>query len=647
MSSRLDENHLDTLDVEVEADLDIEAALAEFEAQERVRLGLEEQVEEQWTDAMTVPVFTASQRANTTLLVGGLTMAHDYLVEAGLRGIGYEVQSLEVPDNESLRYGKEFGNRGQCNPTYFTVGNLVKALCKIRDEQGLTEQEVVDRYAFLTAGSCGPCRFGMYVTEYRKALRDAGFDGFRVLLFQQAGGIKQATGEELGLVLNPEFFLTIGRALFAGDVINVMQYRLRPYELVAGSVDKAISQVKDEVYGELEKGGSVLKGLWRGRKILKNLEIDRTNAKPKVAVIGEFWAMTTEGDGSYHIQRFLEEEGAEVNIQVLANTLLYNLWEARHDTESRLQLRGADEAKFGLDGTDPYVTMAFLYIGELALRTVWQSFAKTLGLYGHKLPNMDEVASYGHSHYNVELRGGEGHLEVAKLILNVVKQKAHMTLSIKPFGCMPSSGVSDGVQSVITEILPEAIFCPVETSGDGAVNFYSRVQMYLFKARQRAQEEFQKTLDEYGVTREEVQAYIAKNGFGKNTYHPPHVTAGTSADLVHEVAPLMKAGFLKRVQIRAGRTVTRTTKVLTESVPRRAKTTAHAMRYAPAFARFLAGEIGDKAPSIKASWVKLFDQWTKPSDDELRQIEEAQQMSAVEMPRTARAKSVRSLRVMA
>jgi predicted nucleotide-binding protein (sugar kinase/HSP70/actin superfamily) len=25
----------------------------------------------------------------------------------------------------------------------------------------------------------------MYVTEYRKALRDAGFDGFRVLLFQQ------------------------------------------------------------------------------------------------------------------------------------------------------------------------------------------------------------------------------------------------------------------------------------------------------------------------------------------------------------------------------------------------------------------------------------------------------------------------------
>ena len=56
---------------------------------------------------------------------------------------------------------------------------------------------------FVTAGACGPCRFGTYVTEYRKALRDSGFDGFRVLLFQQQGGLKQATGDEQGLKMNP------------------------------------------------------------------------------------------------------------------------------------------------------------------------------------------------------------------------------------------------------------------------------------------------------------------------------------------------------------------------------------------------------------------------------------------------------------
>jgi hypothetical protein len=44
-----------------------------------------------------------------------------------LRGIGYKVE-LGCPDNDALQAGKEFGNRGQCNPTYFTVGNLVKYL---------------------------------------------------------------------------------------------------------------------------------------------------------------------------------------------------------------------------------------------------------------------------------------------------------------------------------------------------------------------------------------------------------------------------------------------------------------------------------------------------------------------------------------
>src|SRR5262249_21305326 len=139
----------------------------------------------------------------------------------------------------------------------------------------------------------------------------------------------------------------------------------------------------------------------------------------------------------------------------IVNLVLYNLWEVAHDTRARMELRGADSGHFGLEGSDPALTLAFVFAAEKGLRLAWQTFANLLGLHGHELPDMNEVARIGHSHYNVELRGGEGHLEVAKLILNVVKQKTHMTLSVKPFGCMPSSGVSDGVQSAITELYPE------------------------------------------------------------------------------------------------------------------------------------------------------------------------------------------------
>src|SRR5439155_20745393 len=134
--------------------------------------------------------------------------------------------------------------------------------------------------------------------------------------------------------------------------------------------------------------------------------------------------------------------------------------------------------------------------------------------------------------------GGEGHMEVGKLILNVSKKKATMTLSVKPFGCMPSAGVSDGVQSIITEKYPEAIYCPIETNGDGAVNVYSRVQMMLFKARLAAKAEFTRALDENKLTPEQFNERIdGKRKWSWSLWYPRHFVASTAANTVFEVAP--------------------------------------------------------------------------------------------------------------
>ncbi len=88
---------------------------------------------------------------------------------------------------------------------------------------------------------------------------------------------------------------------------------------------------------------------------------------------------------------------------------------------------------------------------------------------------------------------------------------------------MPSSGVSDGVQSVITSRFPGTIYCAVETSGDGATNFYSRVQMYMFKARMAAAEELRRTYAQEGVTEEQVREFLARNPkFASPLHHSPH-----------------------------------------------------------------------------------------------------------------------------
>ena len=541
---------------ETKREEDLERELAFFEASERERLGIKDE-RRQWVDNMLDPQMTRKERDNVTLLISGLTAAQDFLCEGALRGLGYNVEYIGMSDNAGLQVGKEFGNRGQCNPTYFTVGGLVKHLIDLRDKHGMTSEEVVKNYVFVTAGACGPCRFGMYVTEYRKALRDAGFDGFRVMLFQQKGGLSQATGGDVGLEMNPAFFISIIKAVVCGDVLNALAYRIRPFEVVPGATNEAVESCKKILYKALYEQTNIFWALYKCRRELAKVEVDKLRPKAKVSIIGEFWAMTTEGDGNYALQRFLESEGAENDIQLTTAWLLYNIWEVARDTRERALLRGIDDGHYGLHGIAEdelgvSKRLATMHAAEWGLRLGFQAFAQPLGLFGYHLPDMDLVAEVAEQYYSNDLRGGEGHMEVGKLIVNAVMNKAQMTVSVKPFGCMPSSGVSDGVQSLITGRYPGTIFCAVETSGDGATNFYSRVQMYMFKARLAAQEELRKAFEATGVTEEQVRDFLAKNPkYASSLHHSPHTVASSAANLVYEVAPLIKQTALERAKGRA------------------------------------------------------------------------------------------------
>src|SRR6478752_3575384 len=215
--------------------------------------------------------------------------------------------------------------------------------------------------------------------------------------------------------------------------------------------------------------------------------------------------MTTESDGNYGLQKFLEAEGAECDIQPVAAWILFMIWEQTWDTQQRMVLRTEDKSRKGLVGVNVRKKLAMLWLAKHAIKGTFYGLGHLMGLHDVHLADMNTVAEAAAPFYNNHLRGGEGHMEVGKLILNVAKKKATMTLSVKPFGCMPSAGVSYVVDSIITEKYPEAIYCAIETNGDGAVNVYSRVQMMLFKARLAAKEEYQKTLDEAGLTAEQLK----------------------------------------------------------------------------------------------------------------------------------------------
>jgi len=525
--------------------------------------------------------FTADERSRVTILFGGFTWKHEDLIRAVFQGCGYNCEKLPVPDVAGFQTGKEFGNNGQCNPTYFTVGNLVQYL-QFLEKQGLSRQHILDNYVFFTAGSCGPCRFGMYEAEYRFALKNAGFDGFRVLLFKDSDGIKAESGEP-GLKFTVDFGFGMLNAMHLGDVINDLVYQIRPFEAKKGETDRVFRETVDGLCEDLKnrrafeieqlapdwakpkfKSNKILRntvnvfGKWHehmwgkdylhalqtARDKLNSIEVDRTRIKPVVKITGEFWAQLTEGDGNFHMFDFLEREGAQVLVEPIATWVAYLMYQAKAHAIAKWPVNRPHakpkwyEAKkhFG-----NYIGLRKKLWGIGAGQRMWNFFyhrtIKQLGGISHQLVPQTELADMAHPFYNQFARGGEGHLEVGKNVYYTVHKLCHMVLALKPFGCMPSSQ-SDGVQSAVINKFKDMIFLPIETSGEGEVNAHSRVQMALGEAKVKAKAEFEQCLKSTGKSLQEIRTYIDEHPELKRPfYHVPHRegVAGTAAQFVLHV----------------------------------------------------------------------------------------------------------------
>lgn len=524
--------------------------------------------------------FTTEQREHVTILFGGLTWKHERLIQAALEACGYTCQPLPQPDLDACELGKQFGNNGLCNPSYFTVGNLIAFLLRL-EAGGLSRRQIIDRYVFFTAGSCGPCRFGMYEAEYRLALRNAGFDGFRILLFEQSKGVKANTGHP-GLDLSLHLGLSALNAFIVADALHEAAYALRPFEVVPGATDAAIAAAverlaapiaacrpfepqRDLASGALRAlvsrwrpGRLIFRsvGMWRrhlrgtplqqaladSRAELDAIEVDWLRVRPVVKITGEFWAQTTETDGNFNMFAFLEREGAHVLVEPVGGWVTYLIYQALAHARNRQGLQEATGWRARLRAwRKDRGKVLLLQVADALFRREHTRVTRALGGHAHPLIDQAELARLAEPYYRTLARGGEGHLEVGKNLWYTANQRAHMVVSLKPFGCLPSLQ-SDGVQAAVVARRHEMLFVPIETAAEGELAAQSRVQMALVEARGRARAEFQRALAETGRSLDEIRAYVdARPHLRRASYRAPERpgVAGIAATFVLHVHDLM------------------------------------------------------------------------------------------------------------
>lgn len=536
--------------------------------------------------------FTAEERPYTTILFGNLTWKHEVLIKAVFHGSGYLCERLPTAEVSSFHIGKEFCNNGLCNPAYFTAGNLVEALKRL-EAGGLSRPEIIDRYLYITAGSCGPCRFGMYESEYQQALHNAGFAGFRVLTFQQSKFVKDGVNEP-GLKFTMDLGLGILNALNLGDVFYQMAYRIRPYEVHAGDTDKAIGECIQELAeflrtrrkfeieerapawlsSRLEKRDKLKRflnnlGKYREhlysdeyKEVLKRcvrrlneIEVDRTRMRPVVKIVGEFFSQLAEGPANFNMFSFLEKESAEVLVEPLGNLVLHWLHHPRlksrqrKDVDARYPDAGWWQITRHLANRRAFVKKNFwLKLGERLYLKHYRRVVEALGGVVDDLDDQEELASLAKPFYDPLARGGEGHLEVGKGIHYTKNRLCHMVLSLKPFGCMPSTQ-SDGVMAAVASRYDDMLFLSIETSGEGEINAHSRVQMALGEAKRKARAEFEQALQSTRKKLGDIRDYVLshpelRRPFGAFPRRKGFV--GTGANFILHVSKLMDRDHSQR-----------------------------------------------------------------------------------------------------
>src|SRR5436189_2767703 len=179
--------------------------------------------------AYTPRPFTREERDSVTILFGGLHWRAERVLQAVLEQSGYQARVLPVATKEDLLTGREVADIGQCCPTSFTTGNLVNFLRG--ESKRIGAEEVSKRYVYLTAGACGACRFGQYHQSYELALRNLGFENFRLFLLEQ-NKLEQAGFAGGGLDIDMSFSLGVVWAIFCTDALQGLEYKTRPYEVV-------------------------------------------------------------------------------------------------------------------------------------------------------------------------------------------------------------------------------------------------------------------------------------------------------------------------------------------------------------------------------------------------------------------------------
>ena len=407
------------------------------------------------------PKFTKAMKATHTILIPNMAPVQFAIMKAAMEHAGYKVEVLGNCGSSVAQLGLKYVHNDTCYPALLVIGQFLDAL-----QSGKYD---LDRTALLITQTGGGCRASNYIHLLRKALAKAGYGQVPVASLNFSG-LEKDSGFELTLPL----LRGLLAGIFYGDLLCALRSQTQPYELHRGDAEAKTRQWLETLCGWVRRGQGVsMRAVKRTMPLIASdfAAIPKKVApKVKVGVVGEIYVKYSPL-GNNGLERFLADEGCEVNLPGLLGFVEYCIYNMAETT----RLYGGSAASV----LGPDALLAWLDGGEQAMR-------KALTQYGYHAPAaFKTLTKLPEGIIGMGNKMGEGWLLTAEMI-ELVQAGYENIVCAQPFGCLPNHICGKGMINRIRALYPAANITPIDYDPSATpVNQENRIKLMLAVARER------------------------------------------------------------------------------------------------------------------------------------------------------------------
>ena len=411
-----------------------------------------------------------------------------HLLAAAVRAFDFECRVLET--YQGLELGKKYTSGKECYPCLVTLGDILHFVKK--EKQRLGNRFSPGNYLYFMPESDGPCRFGMY-NKYQRIVMDAEPELNRLKITALTTRDGYAFDGLLEAEKIPAFKKTLFLATLAGDILDRLLWRIRPYEKIPGATDVFIENALDRMASVIEGCGPT----FAGDRILKALEVvakqgvdlidPQIPRKPLVGIIGEiFLRMHTRSNQD--LIRNLEKHGAETVCASFSEWVNFVSYMALRKSKRQMRFNlGRVDAR----GLLRLAKEALDFGGSLIFQQLWlkRAYARIQSHIDigddHKISNLERILRENDLfRFDVDT---EAPLSIAG-ILEYVASGCNGIVNVYPFTCMPGIITTAVIKPLLAERRIPYLDTPYDDSIQPGRQAAIRTFMYQVQQNHRRQQ---------------------------------------------------------------------------------------------------------------------------------------------------------------